>query len=386
MAELELAQLKILHKELKHAIQEEKIEKANAINLLQQRLLEEQTKQLEQINTTPIQKQLAMNSSQPQFNGNKSENINDWINITTTNLTNAHIPLTEWVSLASSYLRTNALQMYNVLRVTNPTWNQFIEALKTEFLPPNYAIIVYDQLRNLTYKSDIQEYNSKFNYLISQIQFDEEIFKTLIYRDNCAEDTKNHLAYKNPKTLKEAQQLAIAFETHLKKKTYDPTISSFNITQKSHTNKYDKFCSNCKRNNHSTEECFNKKLKEKQKQQISTTNLQSKPTCTYCKKTNHTIDKCFKKQNKDKNSNTPFDSSNSTIKAHKNNIHGLTINIHSIHEIEQQPLITSYASINNKQFPVIFDTAASHSILIHHIAIKYNITYNTCDNQCTLGD
>ena len=35
MAELELAQLKILHKELKHAIQEEKIEKANAINLLQ---------------------------------------------------------------------------------------------------------------------------------------------------------------------------------------------------------------------------------------------------------------------------------------------------------------------------------------------------------------
>ena len=65
MAELELAQLKILHEELKHAIQEEKIEKANAINLLQQRLLEEQTKQLERINTTPIQKQLAMNSSQP---------------------------------------------------------------------------------------------------------------------------------------------------------------------------------------------------------------------------------------------------------------------------------------------------------------------------------
>ncbi len=30
--------------------------------------------------------------------------------------------------------------------------------------------------------------------------------------------------------------------------------------------------------------------------------------------------KCFKKQNKDKNSNTPFDSSNSTIKAHKNNM------------------------------------------------------------------
>jgi hypothetical protein len=132
MAELELAQLKILHKELKHAIQEEKIEKANAINLLQQRLLEEQTKQLERINTTPIQKQLAMNSSQPQFNGNKSENINDLINITTTNITNAHIPLTEWVSLASSYLRTYALQMYNELRVTIPTWNEFKEALKTE--------------------------------------------------------------------------------------------------------------------------------------------------------------------------------------------------------------------------------------------------------------
>jgi hypothetical protein len=73
-----------------------------------------------------------MNSSQPQFNGNKSENINDLINITTTNITNAHIPLTEWVSLASSYLRTYALQMYNELRVTIPTWNEFKEALKTE--------------------------------------------------------------------------------------------------------------------------------------------------------------------------------------------------------------------------------------------------------------
>jgi hypothetical protein len=65
MAEQELAQLKILHEELKHAIQEEKIEKANTINLLQQRLIDEQTKQLQRINATPKQQQLTMNSSQP---------------------------------------------------------------------------------------------------------------------------------------------------------------------------------------------------------------------------------------------------------------------------------------------------------------------------------
>jgi hypothetical protein len=88
-----------------------------------------------------------MNNSQPQYNGIKSENIMDWINITSTNLLNAHIPDTEWVSIASSYLRTNALQHYNAIRINNTDWNQFIDSLKKKFLPPNYNIIIYDELR-----------------------------------------------------------------------------------------------------------------------------------------------------------------------------------------------------------------------------------------------
>jgi hypothetical protein len=86
----------------------------------------------------------------------------DWINITSTYLQNAHITSTEWVSIASSYLRTNALQHYNAIRADNPHWNQFNDSLKKEFLPPNYNIIIYDELRKLNCKSEISEYIAKF--------------------------------------------------------------------------------------------------------------------------------------------------------------------------------------------------------------------------------
>ena len=267
MAEQELADLKLANAQLLIEVQQDKLNSEQKIQQLQERIIQEQATTLTRLQKNIAPKRLPMNNSQPQYNGLKTENIMDWINITSTNLQNAHIPNIEWVSIASSYLRTNALQHYNAIRADNPDWNQFIDSLKEEFLPPNYNIIIYDELRKLNCKSEISDYIAKFNYLLNQVQITPDLVKILIFRDGCQEDTKHHLAYKNPQTLKEAQQLAIAYETHLKKKSYDPTISTYTTIQ----NKYKtgKYCFNCKRNNHSTEECFKNK-----KQKTQTTSQQ----------------------------------------------------------------------------------------------------------------
>ena len=141
MAEEALKELQKTHEELLVEIQQDKLTTAYTIQKLQQRIIDDQKQALDKLNAPqpePKQKQLPMNSSQPQYNGYKTENIMDWINITTTNLTNAHIPNTDWVSLASSYLRTNALQQFQSIRDTNPNWKQFTDNLISEFLPPNY--------------------------------------------------------------------------------------------------------------------------------------------------------------------------------------------------------------------------------------------------------
>jgi hypothetical protein len=147
MAEQELADLKLANAQLLIEVQQDKLNSEQKIQQLQDRIIQEQATTLTRLQTNIAPKRLPMNNSQPQYNGLKTENIMDWINITSTNLQNAHIPNTEWVSIASSYLRTNALQHYNAIRADNPDWNQFIDSLKEEFLPPNYNIIIYDELR-----------------------------------------------------------------------------------------------------------------------------------------------------------------------------------------------------------------------------------------------
>ena len=248
-------------------------------------------------------------------------------------------------------------------------------------MPPNYNIIVYDEVRKLNCKSEILDYISKFNYLINQVKFDAEIIKTLMFRDGCQEDTKHHLAYKNPLTLKEAQQLAIAFETHLKKKTYDPTISTNSTIQS--RNKNSQFCFNCKKTNHSTDECFKNKQIH-QRPFIHQETFQKQQNKPFCKKDNHIIEKCFRK-NKDQSKRFNQNQATSTYKALKPTINSIEINTIDSYQNEQT-LITTQANINEINLPVIFDTAASHSILPQNVAIKYNIKYQKCETSCTLGD
>lgn len=65
-----------------------------------------------------------------------------------------------------------------------------------------------------------------------------------------------------------------------------------------------KFCSICKKTNHTTNQCFKNKprvIHQVNTSRHHTDNHKTPFYCEYCKKPYHTIEKCFKKQNDDRN-------------------------------------------------------------------------------------
>ena len=120
------------------------------VELSQRAMLESQKEMLEvlkRLSTAPptstatSQKRLPMNSSQPTFSGNKTENVNDWLTTTHTNLCVANVDNADKVLIASTYLRVRALQFYNSISKTITAWADFSPAMEKQFLPANYTQI-----------------------------------------------------------------------------------------------------------------------------------------------------------------------------------------------------------------------------------------------------
>ena len=366
--------------------------------------------EVEQLNNTRLtafsqQRRLQMNNTQNTFSGNKNENVNDWLSIVEDNMKIANVPQDDYVLVASTYLRQNALQFYQSIRNTNPDWAEYREQFKEYFLPPNYQQILYDKLSNLKCKESIQDYIRDFNYTVNQIEDLPEIQKIFSFRQNLATDTKGYLGLQNPQTLQQAQQMATAYEAHVKNKlfTSDPTIGYLST-------KNNKFCSNCKKNNHWTNECFrnksnnnykydnnkydNNKNYQKQnsdskKESYSNNNKQSIKSCSYCKKTGHIIDDCYKRKNNN-NQNRQTQNNNNN---NQNNQASQQTNIIETNKIvsiksvgTNHKLMNTTALINRIEMDVIFDSGATQSVIPFEIIKKHGIPYNKSNITCQLGD
>lgn len=138
-----------------------------------------------------------------------------------------------------------------------------------------------------------------------------DLQKILTFASNLNIDTKGYLGLQNPQTLSEAQQLAIAYETHIKNKvfTFDPTDQKSNETT------------------------YHKAQKPKETHVIA---IQQTNTVTTNEATT---------------------------------------------EIQ---LITGDALINKIEFQVIFDCAASQSIIPYTYVQKYDLPYKGSNQTCNL--
>ena len=72
------------------------------------------------------------------------------------------------------------------------------------------------KLNLLKCKADINDNIKDLNYLANQMEDINDLQKIRTFASNLNIDTKGYLGLQNPQTLTEAQQLPIAYETHIK--------------------------------------------------------------------------------------------------------------------------------------------------------------------------
>jgi hypothetical protein len=73
---------------------------------------------------------------------------------------------------------------------------------------------------------------------------------------------------------------------------------------KSNANSTNKYCKNCQKSNHNTNECryVNRSIDTGQNSKQKNSNTKQE-TCAYCKKASHSIEKCYKKKGADERKN-----------------------------------------------------------------------------------
>lgn len=121
------------------------------------------------------------------------------------------------------------------------------------------------------------------------------------YIEGLPSSIKNVIKSKNYETLEEAIKNSLEED-----KIYQSNKDSQKIfhNKSMGNNVINKYCKNCKRNNHSTAECryarrtIDTGQRSYARQTVSNTNMQSK-FCSYCKIKGHTIEECYKKRNSD---------------------------------------------------------------------------------------
>jgi hypothetical protein len=123
------------------------------------------------------------------------------------------------------------------------------------------------------------------------------------YIEGLSPNIRNIIKSRNLSTLEEAIKESIEEE-----KMFLSHKETQRLLQgKPYSNNIGKYCRNCRKNNHNTNECKHTKRNEDTGQRDKQTknaayrlNRDSKPKfCGFCKKTNHTLEECYRKKNAD---------------------------------------------------------------------------------------
>jgi hypothetical protein len=253
----------------------------------------------------------------PYFSGRKGENIETWLfqcnaAFEAKGTSDLHKP-----AFLVGYLKDASLQWYqNWVRMAGrpASWDEFQTEIRFAFRDPNHEMQIRMQLQSLTQRGDIRTYVSRFRNLLGQVRGIHPMDQILYFTNGLRDETSKKVRYKSPKTLEEAIQIAILYESayfeSIRSKT--PNQRESGGSSQSYYNS-SKFSNN---NNKQTEENRNQSKKEsgfeKKKEGLhvtfagvpmSTEECRAKKLCFKCYKPGHISKNCRSKGNRDLQSN-----------------------------------------------------------------------------------
>src|SRR5947209_2470822 len=176
--------------------------------------LGQQQPQQQQNNPTKLSVQI------PTFRGEPKENVVAWLlQMQTVFRAQGITDEPTQVNYATTGLKDATLHWYlNKVVVNNnippyDTWQNFANALRPAFQPPNYQQYLRQQLKKLRQTNTVLDYTSQFQNLVGQIEGMGDLDQVTYYIEGLKPSTKMEVAYQAPAMLEQAIAQAVRYDT-----------------------------------------------------------------------------------------------------------------------------------------------------------------------------
>lgn len=214
------------------------------------------------------------------------------------------------------------------------SWDSLRELLTVTFCAKRTPGYLQLELSTTRFKSGetIQEYSSRVEKLLHELcnvstskrtkteakAVHDYIKETTLttYIEGLPDSIRNIIKSRNPSNLEDAMKVSLEEE-----KIFLSNKETRRLFQnKSNANSTNKYCKNCQKSNHNTNECryANRSIDTGQNNKQKNSNTKQE-TCAYCKKSGHTIDKCYKKKGADERKNNQQEGDKGNQQNHSGN-------------------------------------------------------------------
>jgi hypothetical protein len=183
--------------------------------LQQQNLITQQQAQIAAIPApAPAQAPRIKPDRPPPFSGKKSESLEAWIFQMQQYCDLAPVPADNRINFAATFFKDQAALWWRSYYLSvnwvaaPPTWDEFLTALRQQFVPVNTAISAYDRLQRLSQKASVNAYNHEFRAIMLELPDMDQATRMNYYLRGLKDNLRPFVAMQQPANLAAAEAIA----------------------------------------------------------------------------------------------------------------------------------------------------------------------------------
>jgi hypothetical protein len=150
----------------------------------------------------------------PPFTGRRSESLEAWIFQMQQFCDLAPVPDNDRIAFAATFFKDQAALWWRSYHQAQdwedeaPTWDDFLTALRLQFIPVNTSISAYDRLQRLSQKASVNAYNHEFRAIMLELPDMDATTRLNYYMRGLKENIRPFVAMQSPANLAAAETIA----------------------------------------------------------------------------------------------------------------------------------------------------------------------------------
>lgn len=151
----------------------------------------------------------------PPFHGKKSESLEAWIFQMEQYCELLPVPEANRIAFTATFLKDNAalwwrsyFQSIDWNGANAPDWNEFLAAIRQQFVPVNTTHSAYDRLHRLKQHTSVNQYNHAFREIMLELPHIDAATKLHFYIQGLKDHVRPLVALQQPQNLAAAEAIA----------------------------------------------------------------------------------------------------------------------------------------------------------------------------------